>query len=123
MDNNAVALAVNVKGVSSDWQAAFGDPVVLAETFVDLQQSQGTRYIGAGREAVGQTSGHSRVRGEYHGGLKKVLSEPLVPKVQEKLSALILPSEACEVENGTESPVDLTEVLPGREKTLLDYLR
>ena len=30
--------------LATDWQAAWGHPVVLAETFVDPQKFQGTAY-------------------------------------------------------------------------------
>ena len=114
-------LALNTKRLSADWQAAFGYPVLMAETFVDHQLFEGTCYKAAGWMILGKTRGYGRKAGKYcyHGEVKKVLVKPLVRKVRKHLTAMILPPA---IENGNEPPVDLNKVLPGREKELLDYL-
>jgi len=114
-------LALNTKRLSADWRAAFGYPVLLAETFVDEQLFEGTCYKAAGWRILGKTSGYGRKAGKYsyHGEAKKVLVKPLVRKVRKHLTSMILPPA---IENGNEPPVDLNKVLPGQEKELLDYL-
>ncbi len=41
-------LSLNVKRMSSDWQAVFGHPVVLAETFIDHSRFTRTCYQATG---------------------------------------------------------------------------
>ena len=43
-----------------DWQAHFGYPVLVAETFVDPQRFRGTCYKAAGWEQLGPTRGYER---------------------------------------------------------------
>jgi hypothetical protein len=44
----------------ADWQAHFGYPVLVAETFVDPQRFRGTCYQAAGWEQLGPTLGYER---------------------------------------------------------------
>jgi DDE_Tnp_1-associated/Druantia protein DruA len=44
----------------ADWQAHFGYPVLVAETFVDPQRFRGTCYKAAGWEQLGPTQGYER---------------------------------------------------------------
>ena len=48
-------LALSLKRLSSDWQAIFGHPVYLAETFVDTSRYPGTCYRASNWLHVGQT--------------------------------------------------------------------
>jgi hypothetical protein len=50
-------LGANLRRLSSDWQAAYGHPVLLAETFVDLSRFKGTCYRAANWRYLGQTLG------------------------------------------------------------------
>ena len=50
-------LGANLRRLSSDWQAAYGHPVLLAETFVDLSRFKGTCYRAAHWVCLGQTLG------------------------------------------------------------------
>ena len=52
-------LAANLRRLSSDWQARYGHPVLLAETFVDLSRFKGTCYRAANWVYLGQTLGHA----------------------------------------------------------------
>lgn len=54
-------LAANLRRLSSDWQEAYGHPVLLAETFVDVSRFKGTCYRAANWRCLGQTSGNSRL--------------------------------------------------------------
>jgi hypothetical protein len=71
-------LALNLARLSADWEAAYGHPVLVAETFVDLQRRRsdgsvepigereaGACYRAVGFEACGQTRGFRRVRGGF----------------------------------------------------------
>ena len=55
-------LAANLRRLSNDWQAAYGHPVLLAETFVDLSRFKGTCYRAANWVCLGQTLGETYTR-------------------------------------------------------------
>ena len=46
--------------IARDWQAKYGHPVVLLETFVEQQRFRGTVYRAANWQPVGVTAGRSR---------------------------------------------------------------
>jgi hypothetical protein len=46
--------------ISADWQERYGHPVVLAETFVQVDRYPGTCYRAANWQAVGLTTGRTR---------------------------------------------------------------
>jgi hypothetical protein len=46
--------------IAQDWQAKYGHPVVLLETFVEQQRFRGTVYRAANWHSVGATAGRSR---------------------------------------------------------------
>jgi predicted transposase YbfD/YdcC len=72
-------LALCVRRLSSDWEALYGRPIVLVETFVDTRRFLGTCYKAAGWVAVGTTKGFSKNAGHYfhHGQPKTVFVRPL----------------------------------------------
>lgn len=74
-------LSLNLRRLSADWQAAYGHPIVLAETFVEAPRFPGTCYRAANWIDVGWTRGFSRNPGgkgyTYHGERKRVLVYPL----------------------------------------------
>ncbi len=80
-------LAANLRRLSADWVKAYGHPVYLAETFVDLSRFHGTCYRAANWRLLGQTVGLSKRGNHYHphGNSKAVLVYPLHPKFKEKL--------------------------------------
>jgi len=53
-------LGMSVRGLSRAWQARYGHPVVLAETFVDLSRFAGTCYRAANWHYLGSTQGHAK---------------------------------------------------------------
>ena len=77
-------LSLNLRRLSSDWQDAYGHPIVLAETFVEAPRFRGTCYRAANWIDVGWTRGFSRNPGgkgyTYHGQRKRVLVYPLTPQ-------------------------------------------
>ena len=82
-------LSLNLKRLSSDWEKAFGHPVVLAETFVDPSRFQGTCYKAQGWMDLGMTRGFGKKGGSYiqHDCPKKIFVFPLHGQAREILSA------------------------------------
>ena len=72
-------LALNTRRLAADWQAVYGHPVVLAETFVDPERFAGTAYRAAGWQYRGQTQGFARHAHHYvyHGHPKALWVRPL----------------------------------------------
>ena len=52
--------------LAGDWQAQFGHPVLLVETFVDPNRFRGTCYKAAGWETPGQTPGFERCGQDFY---------------------------------------------------------
>ncbi len=52
--------------LSRDWQARYGHPVLIVETFVDPEQFCGTVYSANGWEELGKTNGHGRHQRDYY---------------------------------------------------------
>jgi hypothetical protein len=81
------------KKLPADWQAAFGHPIALLETFVDPQRFQGTIYKAANWIYVGNTKGFHRTRQGYSATAqspKMVFVKPLISNAQALLSRPIL---------------------------------
>lgn len=76
-------LSLNTKRLSDDWQASYGHPIILTETFIDHSRFSGACYRAAGWLALGQTRGFGRNAGYYyaHGLSKTILIKPLHPDV------------------------------------------
>jgi hypothetical protein len=53
-------LAIISRRISSDWQAKYGHPILLLETFVEQQRFAGTCYKAANWIPVGETTGRTR---------------------------------------------------------------
>ena len=53
-------LALTLRRLAADWQAKYGHPICLVETFVDRSRFKGTCYRAANWICVGQTQGRSR---------------------------------------------------------------
>ena len=73
-----------------DWQRQFGQPVLLAETFVDPQRFRGTCYKAAGWLALGQTKGFERGGQDFYTDLhhpKELWVRPLGEHALERLRA------------------------------------
>ena len=89
-------LAMNLKRLSADWQRFHGNPILLAETFVDHARFRGTCYKAAGWRALGVTRGYGKRNATYHhhGAPKLIFVRPLVSDVQVALCAPFLPPAA-----------------------------
>lgn len=81
-------LGANLRRLSSDWQAAYGHPVLLAETFVDLSRFKGTCYRAANWRYLGQTLGSTKTLRDGtrpRGCPKAVYVYPLARDAQRRL--------------------------------------
>lgn len=88
------ALALNVARLSADWQAAYGHPIVLVESFVDPQLFRGTAYKASGWQAVGLSAGFKRVAQDFyqaHDRPKQLFVRELVKHAARKLRQRHLP--------------------------------
>jgi hypothetical protein len=74
--------------LSRDWQAKYGHPIDLVETFVERARFAGTAYRAAGWRAVGATTGRGRNGGHAtRGPIKDVWLRPLHPDFRRRLCA------------------------------------
>jgi len=53
-------LSLITRRLSRDWQAKYGHPIHLVETFVERERFAGTCYRAAGWVSVGATTGRGR---------------------------------------------------------------
>lgn len=102
-------LGANLRRLSRDWQAIFGHPILVAETFVDTRFTGGC-YRAAGWEELGSTRGYRRNGGRYyfHGQPKRVWVRALHPRAREWLAA---PFDAPMLSSGGQPMVDLNAVV------------
>ena len=76
--------------LSDDWQARYGHPVLVVETFVDPEQFCGTVYTANSWQELGLTDGWGRCRRDYyvqHDKPKRLFARELVPKARRSLQA------------------------------------
>jgi hypothetical protein len=76
--------------LSQDWQAHYGHPVLIVETFVDPEQFCGTVYTANGWEELGPTDGSGRHQRDYyvrHDKPKRLFVRELVRKARRSLQA------------------------------------
>lgn len=75
----SAALARSLARLSGDYQARWGHPVLLVETFVDPARHLGTCYLACGFTALGETLGYGRSAGRYvhHGQVKLCFARTL----------------------------------------------
>jgi hypothetical protein len=70
-------LGLCLRRLREDWQAQWGHPVLVVESFVDESRYRGTCYRACGFEAVGLTEGFGRASRDFyheHGQPKLVLA-------------------------------------------------
>lgn len=88
--------------LSADWQAHWGHPLAMVETFVDPQLYQGTAYKVSGWSHLGKTAGWKRDAADFytkHDAPKQIWVRELVKKACVKLRAALLPPEWARVED------------------------
>jgi len=73
------ALSLSIRRLRADWEKAYGHPLYLAETFVDISRFEGTCYRAANWLCVGQTKGSAKKGNayRYHGQPKAIYLYPL----------------------------------------------
>src|SRR5882724_7610637 len=84
------SLRLTLNRLSDDWQARYGHPVVLVETFVDPEQFCGTVYSANGWQELGATDGFGRVRRDFyvqHNKPKRLFARELCRKARRSLAA------------------------------------
>jgi len=80
--------------LSEDWEARWGHPLALVETFVDPQFFQGTAYKASGWSQLGVTCGFGRCGQDYycaHERPKQLWVRELCKGAAKKLHAAVLP--------------------------------
>lgn len=105
-------LGANLRRLSRDWQAVFGHPIVLVETFVDPRFTGGC-YRAAGWQELGSTKGYRRNGGRYyfHGQPKRVWVRLLHRRGREWLTAAFDVPSLCP---GGSFMVDLNTVVEAK---------
>ncbi|MDP2644456.1 MAG: DUF4338 domain-containing protein [Desulfobacterales bacterium] len=86
-------LSLCQKRLPGDWQAAFGHPLLLIETFVDPRRFRGTIYKASNWIYVGDSKGFRRTRHGYNATAnspKMVFLKPLQPDARIVLSQPII---------------------------------
>jgi hypothetical protein len=122
------SLRLTLDRLSADWQARYGHPVVLVETFVDPEQFCGTVYRANGWEELGKTDGFGRVRRDFyvqHHKPKRLLARELCKNARRSLQADKLKPALAVVEAKTrphspQSPAQIQSLIQ-HLKTLPDY--
>ena len=108
------AMALNLARLSQDWQAQYGHPIVLVESFVDLEWFRGTAYKASGWKAIGTTAGFKRVAQDFyeaHERPKQLFVRELVKHAARGLRGRRLPAGW----GAQEQPVDRRCLLDGQE--------
>ena len=83
-------LRLTLDRLSDDWQARYGHPVLVVETFVDPEQFCGTVYAANGWQELGLTDGWGRHRRDYyvqHDQPKRLFVRELLPNACRSLQA------------------------------------
>lgn len=90
-----------LSGLSADWQAQWGHPIALVESFVDPQLYRGTAYKVSGWSHLGKTAGWKRDAADFyikHDAPKQIWVRELVKNARVQLRATQLPAEWAVVE-------------------------
>jgi hypothetical protein len=112
------ALAWCCQRLSADWQAAYGHPILIVESFVDTQLFRGTAYKAGGWRPLGATAGYARVNEDFyvaHDRPKTLFARELVKHAARTLRARTLPPALA----AHEQPAARSCDLPAAELTSL----
>jgi hypothetical protein len=94
-------LRLTFERLSADWEARYGHPVLVVETFVDPEQFNGTVYTAHGWQEVGLTDGWGRCRRDYyvqHDKPKRLFVREVCKNARRSLQAEHLKPGLAEVE-------------------------
>jgi hypothetical protein len=103
-------LAICLQRLSKDWQAQWGHPVLLVESFVDESQYRGTCYRACGFTAVGLSAGFGRSSRDFyleHGQPKQMYLRELGQGAAAILRRGRLPAVFAEYEEQIDGPCPL----------------
>ena len=117
------SLRLTLDRLSTDWQARYGHPVVLVETFVDPEQFCGTVYSANGWQELGATDGFGRVRRDFyvhHNKPKRLFARELCRKARRSLAADKLKPSLAVVETKT---TPRSTQSPAQIRSLIQYLK
>jgi hypothetical protein len=119
------SLALAIKALPEHWEQAYGYKPLLAETFSDIEQFEGTCYKVSNWIACGQTKGFERHRMDYyhkHGRPKKLWLKTLNRNTQRILTAMDLPPAYRKALN-TDTPERDLPLKKDQLQSLGDFLR
>jgi hypothetical protein len=122
------SLRLALSRLSNDWEAKYGHPVLVVETFVDPEQFCGTVYTANGWEELGPTDGCGRHQRDYyvrHDKPKRLFVRELCRHARRSLQAEHLKPALAQVEAqaGVRSRHTVKEIksLIERLKAVPDY--
>ncbi len=104
-------LRMTLDRLATDWQSAYGHPVLVVETFVDVAQFCGTVYSASGWSELGQTDGWGRRRRDYyvkHDQPKRLFCRQLCKNARRSLQAEHLKPALAVVEQKVSPPCTRT---------------
>lgn len=83
-------LSLTLKRLPHDWQAIYGHPILLAETFVETPRFTGACYRAANWQVLGQTKGFSKSGNRYYFNNcpKQILVYPFTKYARKNLAGL-----------------------------------
>jgi hypothetical protein len=116
-------LRLTLDRLSEDWQAQYGHPVLVVESFVDPEQFCGTVYTANGWVELGQTDGWGRCRRDYyvkHDKPKRLFVRALTRTARRNLQAEHLKPELALVE--AKVPARCTQRV-GQIQTVVDHFK
>lgn len=111
-------LSLNMQRLSRDYEAIYGHPVFLAETFVDFSRYRGTCYRAANFIFLGRTKGYSK-NGRYYyenGNPKGVFVYPLSTHALTLLTTDFLPAGGVPMSEKSRLALTLMPVEALKEK-------
>ena len=116
-------LGLALRRLSDDWQAQWGHPVLVVESFVEETRYRGTCYRACGFEAVGLTGGYGRASRDFyqeHGQPKQLYLRELRPGGRALLRRGRLPHDLAEHEEKIAGPCPFRA---GERGSLLERFR
>jgi hypothetical protein len=97
----SVVLSRVLSRLSDDWQARYGHPILVVETFVDPERFQGSVYRASGWTELGKTKGNTRHARDYylpHASPKRLFARELEKNARRSLQAERLRAALAAVE-------------------------
>jgi hypothetical protein len=116
-------LSLNLKRLSNDWLAQYRHPILMVETFVDLNRNKGTCYKADNWVQVGLTKGFSKNHEGYHfhGKIKIIFMKALKPRAREILGTPWINSFLISPDQRNRSMINSNNILVFGPKGLLSF--